>query len=251
MGDFLDAKPLKEGLVKWIKNWFEENGKDCNAVIGISGGIDSSVAAALCVEALGNERVIGVMMPKSDSASAKDDENHGNILIEHLNIKSYTVSIGDAVNSIVHNIIASGCSNITLQTEINLPPRIRMATLYAVSQSNNGRVINTSNLSESYVGYDTRYGDSVGDVSPLGNLTKTEIRMLAKELGLPDKLVNRIPADGLCGMTDEERFGFSYDVLDKYILSGVIEDEEIKKKIDDMHNKNLFKRREMSVFLHI
>lgn len=248
MGDFLDAKPLKEGLVKWIKNWFEENGKDCNAVIGISGGIDSSVAAALCVEALGNWRVIGVMMPGSNSESAKSDIDFGNILINHLSIKSYTVSIEGAVKNIIHNIVESGCNGVTLHTEINLPPRVRMATLYAVSQSNNGRVINTSNLSESYVGYDTRYGDSVGDVSPLGNLTKTEIRMLAKELELPDILINKVPTNEICGMTDEECFGFSYDVLDKYIITGNIDDEDAKRKIDSMYKKNLFKLHEMKVF---
>lgn len=244
---FFDPKTLKTKLVNWIKAWFEENGKNCNAVIGISGGIDSSVAAALCVEALGHWRVIGVMMPGSNSESAKSDIDYGNILINHLNIKSYTVSIEEAVKSIIYNIAELRCGRVTLHTEINLPPRVRMATLYAVSQSNNGRVINTSNLSESYVGYDTRYGDSVGDVSPLGQLTKTEIRMLAKELGLPDVLVNKVSADGLCGMTDEERFGFSYDILDKYIITGNIDDEDAKRKIDSMHKKNLFKLHGMPV----
>lgn len=244
MGDFLDAKPLKEGLVKWIKNWFKENGKDCKAVIGISGGIDSSVAAALCVEALGKNRVFGVMMPQGRQSDIADSR----LLCEYLDINRCLIPVGTIINTTEYEISTSLDEELSEQTTINLPARIRMSVLYAVSQTVNGRVINTSNLSESYVGYDTRYGDSVGDVSPLGNLTKTEIRMLAKELGLPDKLVNKVPTDGLCGMTDEERFGFSYDVLDKYILSGVIEDEEIKKKIDDMHKKNLFKLHEMPVF---
>lgn len=128
---------------------------------------------------------------------------------------------------------------------MNLPPRIRMATLYAVSQSINGRVMNTSNLSESWVGWDTRYGDSVGDYSPLGNLTKTEIRQIAKELGLPDQLANKVPIDGLCGKTDEESFGFTYDVLDRYIRTGLIDDENIRVNIDERHRRNLFKLQPM------
>ena len=123
-----------------------------------------------------------------------------------------------------------------------------MATLYAMSQSLNGRVANTSNMSESWVGWDTRYGDSVGDFSPLANLTKTEIRLIAKELNLPDDLVNKTPLDGLCGKTDEESFGFSYEVLDKYIRTGEIENESVKDKIDSMHKKNLFKLQPMPSF---
>lgn len=244
MGDFLDVKPLKEELVKWIKNWFEENGKGCNAVIGISGGIDSSVAAALCVESLGKDRVFGVMMPQGRQSDIADSR----LLCEYLDINRCLIPVGTIINTAEYEISTSLDKELSEQTTINLPARIRMSVLYAVSQTVNGRVINTSNLSESYVGYDTRYGDSVGDVSPLGNLTKTEIRMLAKELGLPDKLVNKVPADGLCGMTDEERFGFSYDVLDKYIITGNIDDEDAKRKIDSMHKKNLFKLHEMQVF---
>lgn len=234
---------LKNDIVEWIRNFFEENGKDCNAIIGISGGIDSSVTAALCVEALGRERVIGVLMPQH----VQKDIEAANLLCQHLGIKHITVNIGETVDRLRRQIIVNGIT-FSEQSTINLPPRIRMATLYAVSQSMNGRVINTSNLSESWVGFDTRYGDSVGDCSPLGSLTKTEIRELGKVLGLPDELVNKIPLDGLCGKTDEEAFGFSYEVLDKYIRTGEIEDEEIKTKIDAMHQKNLFKLQLMPKF---
>ena len=239
-----DVKKVKYELVNWIKNWFSVNGKDCNAIVGISGGLDSSVVAALCVEALGKNRVFGVLMPNGE----QNDISYSEKLIEHLGIDSITVNIIGAYRSIKHAVRDGLNGHWSEQSAINLPPRLRMSTLYAVSQSMNGRVANTSNLSESYVGYDTRWGDSVGDFSPLGFLTKTEIKMLGKELGLPDELVNKTPSDGLCGKTDEERFGFTYDVLDKYIRTGKIEDIAIKEKIDSMYKKNEFKLRSMPVF---
>lgn len=236
-----DVKKTKEDIVAWIQEFFEKNGKGCNAIVGISGGIDSSVVAALCVEALGKDRVIGVKLPQN----IQKDIDAAYMLINHLGIKSYTINIGETVDSILKRMIPIKPSE---QTKINLPARVRMATLYAVSQSMNGRVMNTCNLSESYCGYDTRYGDSVGDLSPLGRLTKTEVRLLGKELGLPAELVNKVPTDGLCGKTDEESFGFSYEVLDKYIRTGVCEDENVKARIDYLHEKNLFKQEPMPVF---
>lgn len=239
-----NALEVKNRIVAWIREWFESNGKDCDAVVGISGGIDSSVVAALCVESLGKNRVFGVLMPNGEQKDISD----AILLVNHLGIDYRTVNIHNAILAIKHEVKPALQDNWSSQTSINLPPRIRMATLYAVSQTINGRVMNTSNLSESWVGWDTRYGDSVGDCSPLGNLTKTEIRMIAKELGLPDELVNKTPIDGLCGKTDEQVFGFSYEVLDKYIRTGEIEDMDIKAKIDTMHEKNLFKLQMMPSF---
>lgn len=238
-----NAKEVKNKLVQWLRDWFEQNGKDCRAVVGISGGVDSSVVAALCVEALGKDRVVGVQMPNKEQA----DINDANMLIYHLDIESVLINIHESVSNILKEMLLENLG-VSEQTVINLPPRIRMATLYAVSQSMNGRVINTSNMSESWVGWDTRYGDSVGDVSPLANLTKTEIRAIGKELGLPDELINKTPLDGLCGKTDEESFGFTYEVLDKYIRTGEIDDENVKVKIDAMHEKNLFKLFQMPSF---
>ena len=238
-----NAKETKDKLVKWIKDWFEVNGKNCNAVVGISGGKDSSVVAALCVEALGKDRVIGVLMPQGDQA----DIRYSYKLIMHLGINFYEINI----NAPVENIISSMCREMiipTKQTQFNLPARIRMATLYAVSQSLNGRVANTCNLSEDLVGYATRYGDSVGDFSPLSNLTVTEVLQIGEELGLPKELIYKTPIDGLCGKTDEENLGFSYAVLDKYIRTGEIEDNDLKQKIDELHQKNLFKLLPMPSF---
>jgi NAD+ synthase len=209
-------------------------------VIGISGGKDSSIVAALCVEALGKDRVIGVLMP----CGVQHDIDKALLLVEHLGIRHYIVNIKDAVEGVTKNIPFE----LSEQSRINLPPRIRMSTLYAVSQSNNGRVANTCNLSEDWVGYSTRYGDSVGDFSPCSHLTVDEVKQIGRLLGVPSVLVDKVPSDGLCGKTDEDNLGFTYAELDRYIREGVIEDEEKKKRIDTLHERNLFKLKLMPSF---
>lgn len=227
-------KYMKESIVKWIQNWFKENGPDCKAVIGISGGKDSSVVAALCVEALGKDRVLGVMMPNGRDSQDKDSLT----LINHLGIDSITVGIDGAYSKIM-NAVANQC-HVTLQASMNLPPRLRMATLYAISQSINGRVANTCNLSEAYIGWETRWGDAVGDFAPLQGLTCSEVIALGKELDLPKELIEKVPSDGLCGSTDEDAFGFTYDEVDRWIRLRV--KGEHHDKIIQMHNKNRFKK---------
>lgn len=237
-----DALLVKNECVEWIRNFFEENGKGCNAVLGISGGKDSSVAAALCVEALGRDRVVGVLMPCGEQA----DISCSYKLVEHLGIQYYVINIKDAVDGVMNAM--PGELPVSRQAVINLPPRIRMSTLYAVSQSCNGRVVNTCNLSEDWVGYSTRYGDAAGDFSPLGSLTVDEIKQIGHLLKLPADLVDKLPSDGLCGKTDEDNLGFTYAELDRYIRTGEIEDAEKKKRIDELHRRNLFKMEKMPVF---
>ena len=235
-----DAKAVKDQCVNWIRKFFEENGKDCNAVVGISGGKDSSVVAALCAEALGKDRVIGVLMPCGEQA----DIDMAQLLVSHLGIKNYTINIYDAVEGLK----ASLPFELSTQSRTNLPPRIRMATLYAVAQSHNGRVANTCNLSEDWVGYSTRYGDTAGDFSPCSHLTVAEVKAIGRELGLPEVLVDKVPIDGLSGKTDEDNLGFTYAALDRYIRTGEIEDSEAKARIDRLHKMNLFKLRLMPSF---
>ena len=237
------ARKTKEALIVWIRAWFEKNGRDCNAVIGISGGKDSSVCAALCVQALGKDRVIGVLMPNGTQSDIADSRQ----LVEYLGIRSVTVNIAGAVDAI-HTQLRAARIDATAQTEINLPPRVRMSVLYAVSQSMNGRVINTCNLSEDWVGYSTRYGDSAGDVSLLGKLTVQEVKALGREMGLPENLVEKTPSDGLCGSSDEQKLGFSYAVLDRYIREGFCEDTVIREKIDELHRRNKFKMETVEAF---
>ena len=237
-----DAKKTKDKCVKWIQDFFEENGKGCNAVIGISGGKDSSVAAALCVEALGRDRVIGVLMPCGEQA----DIDMAELLVNHLGIKHYVINVKDAIDGLIKNLPEN--MEISEQTRINIAPRVRMTTLYAVSQSNNGRVVNTCNLSEDWVGYSTRYGDAAGDFSPMSKLTVTEVKEIGRVLGLPDVLVDKVPIDGLCGKTDEENLGFTYAELDRYIREGKIDNPETKRIIDTKHKNNLFKLEMMPIF---
>lgn len=235
-----DAKKVKDECVEWIRQFFEENGSGCNAVVGISGGKDSSVAAALCVEALGKDRVIGVLMPQGE----QHDIDMAHLLVNHLGIKHYVVNIKEAVDALIKNMPIE----MSAQSLQNIPPRVRMTTLYAVSQSQNGRVCNTCNLSEDWVGYSTRYGDSVGDFSPMSHLTVTEVKEIGHLLGLPEELVERTPIDGLCGKTDEENLGFTYAELDRYIRTGEIDNPNTKELIDRKHKMNLFKLQLMPCF---
>jgi len=231
-----NVEKATEGIIKWIQKWFETNGKGCNAVIGISGGKDSTVCAGLLVKALGKDRVIGVLMPNGAQADINDSYK----VCELLGINKYVINIDQAYRHILR-AIGFNLIDVSRQTEENLPPRLRMSVLYAVSQSVNGRVCNTCNLSEDWVGYSTRYGDSVGDFSPLSNYTVTEVKEIGHYLGLPDELVDKTPIDGLCGKSDEENLGFTYAELDQYIRNGILPSPKIKKIIDDKHVKNAFK----------
>jgi len=235
-----DVKKVTANCVQWIREFFEKNGKGCNAVVGISGGKDSSIVAALCVEALGKDRVIGVLMPSGEQSDIQCSYD----LVNHLGIKYYVVNIGAAVDAVKKAVPLE----LSVQSVTNLPPRIRMSTLYAVSQSCNGRVANTCNLSEDWVGYSTRYGDAAGDFSPLAKLTVTEVKAIGRELGVPEHLVEKPPIDGLCGKTDEDNLGFTYAVLDEYLRTGNINDQETKEKIDAMHERNKFKLELMPCF---
>lgn len=233
-----DAKKTTENLVKWVKDYFESSASpETKAIIGISGGKDSSVAAAVCVEALGKDRVIGIMMPQG----IQSDIDCSRKLCDFLGIKTYTVNIGDTVTAFMDELKKHMEPNN--QAIVNTPARIRMTTLYAVGATLGGRVVNTCNLSEDWVGYSTKYGDAAGDFSPLSDLTVTEVLAVGDELGLPYDLVHKVPTDGLCGKTDEENLGFTYAMLDRYIrgeddLSDV---PEIKAKIDRLHSANLHK----------
>ena len=238
-----NAEKTTSELVAWIQDWFEQNGKGCNAVIGISGGKDSSVVAGLCVKALGKERVIGVLMPNGE----QKDIDCAKQLVEFLDIPYYICNIKESVDGALNALTGAGVE-ISRQTRINLPPRIRMSVLYALSQSNNGRVANTCNLSEDFVGYSTRYGDAAGDFAPLGKLTVQEVKAIGNYLGLPKNLVDKVPSDGLTERTDEDNLGFTYAVLDRYIREGVCEDEVVKAKIDRLHKMNEFKLKPIPAF---
>ena len=240
-----NAEKTAKDVINWVKKWFEENGSPATcAVVGISGGKDSSLTAAVCVEALGKDRVIGVLMPQGEQA----DIAYSRLLVDTLGIKSYTINIGDTVSTFMNEL--SKHIEPTQQAVINTPARIRMTTLYAVAACVGGRVANTCNLSEDWVGYSTKFGDAAGDFSPLSDLTVTEVLQIGDYLGLPKELVHKVPIDGLCGKTDEENLGFTYAELDRYIrgLTDLSDKPELKEKIDRMHRNNLHKLRLMPKF---
>ncbi|MBO7727459.1 MAG: NAD(+) synthase [Oscillospiraceae bacterium] len=240
-----DYAKIAQDCIVWIRDWFEENGPVSPAVIGISGGKDSTTVAALCVKALGKDRVFGVLMPDG----VQKDIDVSRRVVEYLGIRNAVIDIHNSVKA-VKDSIAYGMENPAFNTQVlmNIPPRIRMTTLYAVSQTMNGRVSNNCNRSENYVGYSTIFGDAAGDFSPLANLTVAEIREIGKALGIPREFVEKVPADGLSDRTDEDAFGFTYEQLDTLILTGFCENQEIREKIEKRHTANLFKLRSMPEF---
>jgi NAD+ synthase len=233
-----------EKIVQWIRGICG----DATAVIGISGGKDSTVAAALCVEALGADRVVGVLMPQGTQA----DIDVSYAVCEHLGIRSIEVNIEAAVESLYEAIDVNGVELAAVATS-NTPARVRMATLYAVAASLNqegggGRVVCTGNLSEAYVGWETKFGDSAGDFAPLLGLTVGEVKDVGYELDLPAEFIEKTPIDGLQPKTDEEALGFDYATLDRFIREGVCDDSEVRARIEHLHRISEHKRNPIPMF---
>ena len=248
-----NPQATKDALVQWIRDYFSQNGPTCSAVVGISGGKDSTIVAALCKEALGADRVVGVLMPNG----VQSDIDDAKAVVEHLGIPHITVNIGTAYEALTQAIVqgegydvVTGRNDLSRDAAINTPPRLRMTTLYAVGQnfSNGARVANTCNGSEDYVGYSTKFGDSAGDFSPLAQLVVEEVRQIGRLLDIPSYLVDKVPSDGLSGQSDEDKLGFTYAVLDRYIRTGEIEDLATKERIDRLNRINKHKLELMPSF---
>lgn len=230
--------PKTKAVINWIRGQFKDI-PDGNAIIGISGGKDSTIAAALCVKALGADRVIGVLMPQGVQKDISDSYE----VVTALNLQYYVVNIGATCEALYNSIseaafLCGGKTVIESNSMIitNAPARIRMTTLYAIAALYpNSRVVNTCNASEDFVGYSTKYGDAAGDFSPLGNLTVREVLEIGADLGLPERLVNKPPSDGMCGKTDEDNLGFTYNDLDNYILGTDFVPEPIVERIERLH----------------
>lgn len=239
---------LTKDVIQWIRDYYKDN-PEGKAIIGISGGKDSTIAAALCVEALGNHRVVGVMMPNDSQWDIGDSVQVCNIL----NIPHMVINIGSTVNALCRTIdeewdYDKNCINNPM-IKTNLPARIRMTTLYAVAALYpNSRVVNTCNFSEDYVGYSTKYGDAAGDFSPLGRLTVREVLQIGDDLGLPYWLVHKTPSDGMCGKTDEDNLGFTYEELDSFLLDFKHPSPDKYKRIMQLHNSTRHKYNPMPMF---
>ena len=232
----MDYKKIHDEIINWIKDWFADKGENSKAVIGISGGKDSTVCAALLVEALGKERVIGVMMPNGE----QKDINDSCRVCDILGIKQNVVNVGNMYDNLTEQLRTTVLNGKEFPNNIyqsNTPARLRMSALYGIAALTNGFVCNTCNLSEDWIGYSTKWGDAVGDFSLLNKLTKTEVVALGDYMGLPKELIHKIPSDGMCGKTDEDNLGFTYETLDVYIRKGLPPKSlEVKMKIDKMHN---------------
>jgi len=251
----IDVTNVTPKLIGFLRNWFNQFSEDSKAVIGISGGKDSTVAAALLVRAIGKERVVGVLMPNGIQSDISDSMR----VCDMLGIERVTVNILDPYKAFQKALKVSGV-NRTEQQIINLAPRIRMTTLYAVAQSFNvpAFVVNTCNRSEDYVGYSTKYGDAAGDIAVLQDFLVSDIRAIGDYLELPADLVHKVPSDGLCGKTDEDNLGFTYDDLDAYIIWKESEaksetrcpiSEDLVDLIEHKHRANLHKLRLMPSYM--
>lgn len=230
------AKETTEGIIAFIQSWFKQNGTDCNAVIGISGGKDSTIVAKLCVEALGSDRVIGVMLPNDH----QHDLDVAKEVCQYLGIKSHLIDISSTFEDVRCSIEDETKKSLSEQALTNLAPRIRMTYLRAYAQCFNGRLINTSNLSEDWVGYATVDGDSAGDMSPLCLLTVQEVKAIGHYLGIPDKFVEKVPEDGLVGKSDEDNLGVTYAAIDKWIREGICDEKDLQV-INKKFQANKFK----------
>jgi NAD+ synthase len=218
----IDVKKELLNIDNWIKEYFAKNGPEAKAVIGISGGKDSTIAAMMLVKALGKDRVVGIKMPNGVQKDIRD----ANTVCDVLGIKSYTIDISDICSEFYETFDAFANEDRDSSTEINTPPRVRMTILYMMAATIGGRVVNTSNASESYVGYCTKFGDLAGDLALLKNYYVREVIAMGEELlkefpEMPSTLIDKAPADGLTGLTDEEKLGFSYEELDSMILDKV------------------------------
>lgn len=234
-----DAKTESIRVINFIRDYMDKNGPNSPIVIGVSGGKDSAAAAAASVAAVGTNRVIGVMLPNGIQSDLGDAIGCCNFLkIPHMEI-----NIGPLVKETYNAMRYSRFKDlheINSVVKTNHPARLRMSVLYMIANQIGGRVCNTCNMSETYVGYDTKWGDQCGDFSPFQNYTASEVIEIGIALGVPEKAMCKAPADGMCGQTDEERWGFTYVMLDKYLRGGELNKEAVTQ-IEKMHRMAMHK----------
>ena len=231
---------LTKGVIDWLRAKQKEIGFK-RVVIGISGGKDSSVVAALCCAAFGTENVHGIMMPNGEQKDIEDSV----LLCNTLGISSQVVNIDKAFGSIVEQTIYVDGEIKTPDALINLPARLRMATLYAYAQSHDAFVIGTCNRSEDVVGYATWGGDNFASLMPIAMLTTEEVMAMGDDLGLPEHLVHKTPVDGLQELSDEEKLGFTYHEVNELIREG--KEGPNFWNIMKMYKKNRFKLKYLQI----
>lgn len=234
-----DYKAEAQHIIDWIKDYFCQNaGPDTKAVIGISGGKDSTIVAYLCAAALGKERVVGVKMPCGE----QHDIDCADKVIRELEIDDFEINIGVLNQAFQSEMkIALDTNELPTGVTYNAPPRFRMMVVYGIAAAIGGRVANTSNYSERYIGWSTKWGDGAGDFAPLANYTVEEVLNIGKEIGIPDDLLYKTPEDGLTGTSDEQAIGVEYAIIDNFIRSNELPDYDACRIIKERYETNLHK----------
>ncbi len=229
-------------IIEFIRDYYKKNNLK-GAVIGISGGKDSAVVAGLFSKALGSENVIGIWMP---CHSKNEDYQNALLVSKTFGFELKEFDLTNIYESYVTQIKDSNdvSDNELVDANINIKPRLRMSTLYyyAAMLSKNGTYIvpGTSNKCELYVGYFTKGGDNVSDISVLGDLTVDEVIEIGEYIGVPDKVIHKVPDDGLSGKTDEEKLGVKYSDIAKVINNEKV-DSDTYEKIKRLHERNKHK----------
>lgn len=245
MEKIFNPKKEFDNIVNWTKEWFSENAPNKPAIVGISGGKDSTITAGLLCTALGKDRVCGVILPNGN----QKDLDIAIDVCKNMDISYIVINIEDITKSIEKNI--GKHFELVNPVKYNIPPRIRMTYLYAVAASVDGVVANTSNYSEAYIKYETKWGDMCGDFSLLANYTVDEVLQIGQSLvylGLcEERHINKIPEDGLTGHSDEEIFGFTYEELDNYIMYNIPPSIDKLEKIKEMFRNGMHKSKTITL----
>jgi NAD+ synthase len=235
----MDYQPLAERLVLWIREQVLSAG--CQGVVfGLSGGVDSSVVAVLCHRTF-LENTLGVLMP---CYSSPEDAEHAELLASKFSIPTKTVVL-DRVFDTLLGVLSSEeeTSGSSQRVRANLKVRLRMLSLYYFANQLGYLVVGSGNRSELATGYFTKYGDGGVDILPIGNLVKGEVRGLARFLGVPQPIIDKPPSAGLWpGQTDEGELGFSYEELDRYLITGQ-GSRQFKERIEARMAVSAHKRR--------
>jgi NAD+ synthase len=234
----MNVGELAERLVLWIMEKVS-SGRRKGVVLGMSGGVDSSVVAVLCQRAF-PQSTLGVLMP---CYSSQEDEQHALAVASKFSIPTRTVVL-DSVFDTLLKVLPDDAADppASRLPKANLKVRLRMLTLYYFANRLEYMVVGSSNRSELAVGYFTKYGDGGVDIMPLGNLVKAQVKELASFLGIPQEIIDKTPSAGLWpGQTDEGEMGFSYDELDRYLVTDEASDK-LKKKIESMMTASDHKR---------
>lgn len=231
-------------IIDWIRDYVKSSGAK-GVVIGNSGGKDSAVVIALCVKALGKENVLTVAMPCS---SIPQDLEDAKLVADTFDVQMLTVDLSSVYENLCLEIENAIINDILTEASINIRPRLRMIALYTIAQQNSYLVVGTGNKCEQYIGYTTKWGDNASDFNPIAEFTVSEVLEIGKILGVPSRVINKTPNDGLGLGNDEEKIGVTYKEIEEYITTGKTKNPTSMEKIEKMHRQSAHKREKIPVY---